>query len=230
MNQSDSDELPSSLIIFRSVGYGLLLFILIDFIDIIFPLHFMDPTWEFQTIGTVVERVPLPLIGLLFIFYKEASFRAKWELSVLKLLSRASLLFGILFLLLIFLCVSNALRINKINDDRVNTQINQQLSQVQQIEQQLNKATASELEDFLARSNTKGVLPDVKKPQELKSRLLAEVDKSRSNLKVQAEATRRTRRLALIKSSVKWSLGCLIAGDLFIRIWQATRWARKAIK
>ena len=230
MAQSDSKQLQSNLVLFHSIGYGLLLFVLIDIIDLVFPFHFMDPVWEFQTIGLVVERVPLPLIGLVLVFYKEADFRAKWELKVLKLLSQASLLFGIIFLILIFFCASNALRINKLNNDRVAERTNQQLSQLQQIEQQVDKATVSQLESFLARVNAQGASANINNTQELKSRLLTELNKSKNTLMSEANTTRKTRRLALIKSSVKWGLGCLIAGDLFIRVWQATRWARKATK
>ena len=229
MPQSDIKDLHSSEILFHSIGYGLLFFVLIDFVSVIFPLHIMDPVWELQTVGALVERVPLPLIGLVLIFYKEADFRAKWELKFLKLLSHVALLVGIFFLLLIFLCASDTLRINKMNDDRVNTQTNQQLSQLQKTEQQVDRATATELESFLVQIKTQGVSP-IQNPQELRSRLLSELNKSKSKVKAEAETIRQTRRLALIKSAVKWSLGCLIAGDLFIRIWQATSWARKANK
>ena len=230
MNQPASNEGQSSLLLFHLIGYGLLLFVLCDLIDVVFPPHIMDPIWEFETLGAVVERVPLPLIGLVLVFYGEANFRAKWELTVLKLLSRASLIVGVLFLLLIPLCISDALRINKINNDRVNTPTTQQLSQLQQFEEQLGKATANDLQSLLARLNAQGGSPDIKNTQELKSRLSTEIYKTQKTLKTQAEDTRRTRRLALIKSSVKWSIGALIAGDLFIRIWQATRWARGASK
>ena len=94
----------------------------------------------------------------------------------------------------------------------------------------MNKATDSELAGFLARINTQNVPQNIRNPQKLRSRLLSELGKSKSILKAEAATTRQTRRLALIKNAVKWGLGCLIAGDLFIRVWQATRWARKATK
>lgn len=229
MAQSNIKNLHSSEILFHSIGYGLLLFVLVDFIDIVFPFHFMDPVWEFKTVGAIVERVPLPLIGLVLIFYNKLDFRAKWELKILKFLSHTSLLIGIFFLLLIFLCASNSLRVNKMNDDTVNTQTNQQISQLQKTAQQVDKATATELESFLTQINTQGISP-IQNAQELRSRLLSELNKSQSKVKAEAETIRQTRRLALIKSAVKWSLGCVIAGDLFIRVWQATSWARKANK
>jgi hypothetical protein len=178
----------------------------------------------------VVERVPLPLLGLVLIFYKEANFRAKWELTVLKLLSWASLLIGVFFLLLIPLCVSDTLRINAINNDQITTQTAQQMSQFQQFEEQLDKATTNDLGSLIARINVQGSSPNIKNPQELKSHLLTEANKAEKTLKTQAEATRRDKRLGLFKSSLKWNLGSLISGVLFIRIWQASRWARESTK
>ncbi len=229
MTRSESNEWQTSLL-FHLTGYGLLLFVLCDLIDIIFPPHIMDPVWEFQTIGAVVERVPLPLLALVLVFYKEANGRARWEPTVLKLLSWASLLVGVLFLLLIPICVSNTFRINNLNNNRINTQTTEQMSEIRQIQEQLDKATTNDLESLLARINAQGGSPDIKNPQELKSRLLTEVDKSERTLKTQAKATQKTKGRQLIKSSVKWNIGALIAGDLFIRIWQASRWARESTK
>lgn len=230
MAQSNVKDLHSNEILIHSIGYGLLLFVLIDIVDIVFPFHFMDSVWEFQAIGALVERVPLPLIGLVLIFYKETNFRKKWELTILKLLSQVSLLVGIAFLLLIVLCVSNSLRINKMNDDRVNTQTNQELSTLQQTEQRIKKATDTELVNFFNQLSGQATAPKIQNPQEVRSRLLGEINKSKNQLKAESEKLRRTRRLELFKSVVKWSFGCLIAGDLFIRVWQSTRWARKATK
>lgn len=230
MTRSESNEWQTSLLLFHLTGYGLLLFVLFDLIDTVFPPRFMNPVWEFQTIGAVVERVPLPLLGLVLVFYGEANFRAKWEATVLKLLSRASLLVGVLFLLLIPLCVSNALRINGINNNTIATQSTQQMSQIRQLEEQLGKATANDLESLLARINAQGGSPDINNPQELKSRLLTEVNKTEKALNTQAKATRRDKRFGLLKSSLKWNLGALISGVLFIRIWQATHWARESTK
>lgn len=226
MAQLESDKWQSSLRLFHMIGYGLLLFVLLDIIYIFFPPHFMDPIWEFQMLGAVVERAPLPLLALVLIFYGETNLRARWEKNVLKLLSRFSLLVGLLFLLLILLGIGDAIRIYNINNKQINEQLVQQQSKIQQFEDKLLKAKDHELEDIIKRVNTENGSFEIKDAQQLRVSLLTEANKSERNLKIQAEATRKTKNNALIKSSVKWNLGCLIAGDLFIRVWQATRWAR----
>lgn len=226
MMRSEQNELQSTHLLFHVIGYGLLLFVFFDFVDIFYPPRFMNPIWEFQTIGALIERVPLPLIGFVLVFYGEKNYRSKWEIIILKLLSQVSIVLGVLFLLLIPLCISDAIRINNLNNDGINTQITQQVAQIQQFEQQLNKATDQDLANLYTRINSQNPTPEIKNSQELKSRLLTEAQTSQSKLKSQAEATRKNRNLGLLKNSVKWCLGALIAGDLFIRIWQATRWAR----
>lgn len=230
MMHSENNELSSSHLLFHMIGYGLLLFVFLDIIDVIIPPQLMNPIWEFQTLGQVVERVPLPLLGLVLVFYGEDIYRSKWEKVVLKFLSHASILVGILFLLLIPLCISDAIRINNLNNERINQQFEQQISQMQKFEQQVNKASDQELAAILARMNSQSNSSEVKNSQELKNRLLTEVQKSQSDLKSQVQATRKDKGLGLLKNSVKWCIGALIAGDLFIRIWQATRWARSGKK
>lgn len=52
----------------RFIGYGLLILTLFDVIYIIVPPLFMNPAWELQTLGTLVEHTPVPLIGIGLIF------------------------------------------------------------------------------------------------------------------------------------------------------------------
>lgn len=228
MMRSEHNESHSTHLLFHVIGYGLLLFFFFDIVDLFFPPRFMNPIWEFQTIGALIERVPLPLIGLVLVFYGEKNYRSKWENVILKLLSQVSILVGVLFLLVIPLCISDAIRINNLNNEGIDTQITQQLSQIQQFEQQLNKATDQDLANLFSKLNNQSNTPEIQNSQDLKSRLLTEAQTSQTRLKSQAETTRKNRNQGLLKNSVKSCLGALIAGDLFIRIWQATRWARGA--
>jgi len=208
------------------VGYGLLVLALFDFMHILVPLRLMNPMWEIQTIGALVERVPVPLLGLMLVFYGETSFRKKWEITFLKVLSWASLLVGVLFLLLIPLVVVNTVRIDKQITYQTSTQVSQQLSELQQLENQVNKGTDKDLNILATRLN-QGRQVDVKDPQELKSRLLSEITKAKKTIQPQTTAALADRRLALLKNSIKWLLGSLVSGVLFIYIWANTSWTRR---
>lgn len=221
MSQSLSNASPFSLH-FRLVGYGLLMLALFDLIYILVPLQLMNPIWEFQTIGGLVERVPIPLLGLMLVFYGEGTSRKKWEIILLKLLSWASLLIGFLFLLLVPLLVVNTSRLN----NQVSSQVTQQLTQLQQLENQVSNGTPQDINELATRLN-QGRPVDIKDPQQLKSRLLSEITKAKNTIQPQTTAALADRRLALLKNAAKWLLGSLVSGVLFIYMWNTTRWARR---
>jgi hypothetical protein len=215
-----------SMTIFRMLGYGLLLLALFDIIEMFIPPNFMNPSWEFQTFGAMVERVPVPLIGLVMVFYGELHSRAKWELLTLKFLSWLTLLVAIVFLLLIPLAIGNTVRLSKQSSAQITTLSQQQISQAEQVEKQLSQATPEQVENFL---KSQGRSSDSKNPQELKGQILSGVSKAKEQIKTQAKVTESSQRLNLLKSSVKWNLGALVSAALFISLWKATRWARASM-
>lgn len=212
----------------RVIGYCLLILALFDTIDILVPPHFMDPAWEIQTIGQLVERVPVPLLGLGLVFYPKSDFRSKWEGLPNKFLSWASLLAGVLFLLLVPLLVVDNSRIDDQINYQINTQVTQQLSGLEQVEKQLNKATtAQDIDGVIARLNLKGLPPNIKNQRQLKSRILSEITKAKKTIRSQALAAGADRRSALLRSSFKWLLEALVSGATFIYIWGITCWVRR---
>lgn len=213
--------------ILRRIGYCLLVLALLDLISILFPPRLMNPTWEFQTIGALVERVPVTLLGLGLVFYAEADFRSKWERLPLKFLSWASLLAGVLFVLLAPLLLRNSLRLDNQINYQINSQVTQQLAGIEQIETQLaNATTAQEVSSVIARLNIKGLPPNVNTEQ-LKSRLLSDITKAKATIRPKSEAAWADRRLTLLKNSIKWFLGSIASGTLLVYLWHATRWARR---
>lgn len=220
MAQSVYKEWSSSSL-FRPIGYCLLLLGLFDIIDIFVPLRFMNPNWEFQMIGSLVERLPVALLGLGLVFYGKKDIQSKWELPILKFLSWASLLVGILLLLLSPLLVVDSLRLKNQINHQINTEVTQQLSQLERIEKQVSQGTDSDITNAMTRLN-QGMPLDIKNPQEVKSKLLAEINQAKGKIRTQTETAWVDRRLALVKNSVKWLLGVLVLGVLFIYIWRLT--------
>lgn len=214
MTQSVSNDLWSSSR-FRIVGYSLLVLALLDFIHILVPPQFMDPMWEFQTIGKLVERVPVPLLGLMLVFYGDAQLRRKREIKLLKFLSWASLIIGVLFLLLIPLLVLDSSRLNNQINDQINSQLNQQVSGLQQLQTKVSQGTDKDLNDVVARLTGNSQIA-VKNTQEVKSKLLSNITKTKSTVESQVKAAAAQQRLALLKSSAKWLLGAMVSGVLFI--------------
>lgn len=211
------------LLMIRSAGYLLLLLALLDIVTLLIPLQLMNPLWEFQTMGAIVDRVALPILALVLIFYGENQFRNRWGRSLVGVISWGSLIGGLLLLVLVPLGLINTARIQELAAAQLTAQYQQQLAQTQQAESQLLKAPPQEIRNFLIQQ---GLDPKTVSPQATKEQLLASMSQLRQQAKNQFEAEQNNRRLQLLKSSAKWNLGALCAGVFLIYVWKLTAWAR----
>lgn len=219
--KSQSDT-PWSVAVFRKIGYGLLLLALFDLIATLIPLNFMNPMWQFETMGAIVERVAVPLIGLVLVFFGEEKFRSSLEQKLLKSLRWLCLLVGVLFFLLIPLGLVSTIQAKKINDTQMDGQFRQQKVRIDRVEKQLNIIQDQDLENFI---KSQGRSLDGQSPQQARDQFLEKIKKDKKQLQAQFEQAKATRRLTLLKNCAKWSLGALVSGILFIYIWFLTRWA-----
>lgn len=215
-------ETPWSVAVFRTVGYGLLVLALFDLIATLVPIRLTNALWLFETMGAIVERVTIPLLGLVLVFFGEEKFRSSIEQKLLKALRWLCLLVGVLFLLLIPLGLVSTLQVRGIYKVQTNNQFNQQKVQIERIERQLNQMKDQDLENFI---KNQGRTLDGQTPQQAKEQFLTKINKDKQQLRLQFEQAVANRYLALIKNSIKWNLGALVAGVLFIYIWYLTRWA-----
>lgn len=225
MNDMQSEQ-SFSIYRLRWIGYGLLILSLIDTISILTPPQFLNPVWELQTIGALVERVPVPLLGLALIFFGEEYERQGLEELFLKFLSWICLLLALLFLLMLPLGIVNTIRVNNDNNKQITDRANQQLAQLQQVEERLNKGTPEDLKNLGGELARLGVQTNTQDPQELKTQILSRITPAKESLQKQSQAVQSNQRLALLKNSVKWLLGALISSVLFFTIWRGTDWAR----
>ncbi len=221
--ESGNDPSGRSARALRCVGYGLLVLTLLDWAVILFPPQFMDPAWEFQTIGALVERLPVPLIGLALVFYGEFQQRSRWESPTLKGLSWLSFGLGLLFFALVPLGVVDTSRLSEQSDRDLSTAYEQQLAQVKQIEQRLSETDPSEINKFLEQQ---GVNAGKLTPEDVRKQALGEIQAAKGRSQSQLEDEKKNRLRSLLENSVKWNLGAAIGGTCFIYVWRVTRWAR----
>jgi hypothetical protein len=218
-------ELTWSIRIARIMGYGLLALAFFDLIETFMSLELMNALSQFQTIGILVERVPVTLIGLVLVFFGGLEERNRLETLLLKCLSWLTLLVGILFILLIPLGIGNTVQINNILVAQVNTQYEQKISQAKGFEERVKQATPENILDIVKRQ---GGPVAGKNPQQIKDEILSKVDKSKADFKAQADASKSQQQRSWLRKSVKWNLGALISGFLFISIWKYTDRIRTA--
>jgi hypothetical protein len=213
----------------RTLGYGLFFFAILDLFAALVPPSFRDAAWELQTFGEMVERCPIPLIGLILILYGENNNRLKFESIILKILSWISLFLGILLIAFMALGLSATFRLNTQNTLQIDSQRNQGLSQLQQVQENLSKAKDVQLEEFL-KKNSQNVAPTVQSPQQLRQQVSKNIADARKRLQRDSLVAANTKRNALLKNSVKWSFSGLVAAFIYVYIWRKSAWARKSVK
>lgn len=218
-----------SLGLWRLVGYAFLILFALDLAEILIPPQFLNPEWEFQTLGTIVERVAIPFIALILIFHGGNYLRKGWEFVALPSLSWLSLLVGILFLLFVPLGIINTIRIDTLTNKQITKATNQRLEVLKQVETRLKDVQNKQDMQVLISQLNSGNAPVIENDQQLtqvKTNLTEFIKNSRNQLNNQAEMARKQGKKSLLKRSVKWNLGALISGILFIMTWQMTKWAR----
>ncbi len=224
-------SLLRSATLFRWIGYGLLIFSLFDTISIFIPPDFLNPGWEFQVIGQLVERVPVPLIGMVLVFYGEKLGRKKWEIPLVKLLSWLTVVFAVIFFLLAPLGIINTVRLNNRSNLQIDTEMQQRTEQIAQVKELLAKAsTPAEMQDLISRLDTQGRAPNIKDSQqldEIKKQVSEVISQAETTMQTQAQEAKSNRQTNLFKNSIKWNIGALVSGALFIFLFTGTAWARK---
>lgn len=217
-----------SIAILRLVGYGLIAMALIDYASLLIPPQLMNPVWEFQTVGGIIERIPIMLLGMVFIFWGERSDRTPIETFLLKYSSWLCLIFAIFLLLTLPLNIVNGFRIYYYNNAKINQQIESRVEVLNNFQNELEKAQSLEqtIQLLQKQSQRKIKLSQSVDPEKLKNDILKSLAENQNSIKSQADNLRNNQRVDLLKQGLKWNLGSLIAAFIFLFIWQNTLWAR----
>lgn len=88
------------------------------------------------------------------------------------------------------------------------------------------------MRELISRLDTQGRSPDIQNREQvnqIKEELSGFLSTTAQRTQIEAEQTRRNRRITLFKNSVKWNIGALVSGVLFVTIWRGTAWARKKV-
>lgn len=209
MTQANEHESPFAPF-FLSAGCALLALSLLDIVNIFVPLRFTDPAWEFQLVSSLVERSPVPLLGVMLVLVGVKNLR------IFQFLSKACLVVGILFLLLLPLLISSVWRIQQ----QSNQQIVQQTTGLQKLKNQLNQAkTDRDINNVLTRLNPQGNTPQIKNPQQVRNQILERIAVTQKRVEAQA-ANQRSINLNLFRNAFKSGFGALIVGIWFLTVWR----------
>lgn len=214
--------------ILRWCGYGFLLMAGFDILQSLIPLGFTNPLWEMSMMANIVERVPIPILGFLFVFWGEDEERKIWEEKLLKFLPWLCLTLGIVFLLMLPLTAINTWRINQANNLQVDQKLQQEQRQIVQLESQVNQVNLQQLISIASQLKAVGIEINIAQPQpQLKADILAQITKAKTQMPDRAAALKSNQTFDLLKKSLKLFLGALISSVLYLQIWRTSSWIRK---
>ena len=229
-----SGNLSQAIGLLRLIGYGLLALAFLDLLQIFASPQFRNPTWEFELIGQLVERVAVPLIGLGFVFMGQQLNRQKRERLILKILSWLMLLVSILFLALIPLNIVSLIRIDRQSNEQLTAQVKQATEQLQEAKSQVSGITTiKQAEIFLSNLDPQNRVAEIQNSQsidEIKEKLSLSLSSGERQLRTQAKISKNRKYRVLLKNSVKWNIGALLSAALFLSIWKSTAWSRSKKK
>ena len=214
--------------ILRVVGYGLLMMAVVDFLNLLIPFKLMNPDWEFQTIGSIVERIPVIFLGIVFVFYEDTNYRTPIEKILLKIISWSCLVLAIFLILVIPLNINNAFRIYRAYNANLNYQVVPRLEIIQDFQHQIKSANSQEniAKILQQNSSTKVALPESLELDDFKNNITENLQKESDSLQHKAQKQRQKKRYQILRKVIKYNLGALIAIFLLIFIWKNTFWAR----
>ncbi|MEM6598362.1 MAG: HpsJ family protein, partial [Cyanobacteria bacterium P01_C01_bin.69] len=199
----------SSLGVPRIVGYSFLIMVLLNWTDILLPPRFLNPTWELETVGAIVESTPLLLFAAVLFFYGENEYRNRLEQILVRVLSQICLPVAICFFLLVPMSANSTIRINQEIDSQVGDSFGFQMAQVDELEQQLEQASNEEIIAILKSQGVQGVVEDQSiVPKEL---LLDYLTETRQEIRRETNAAKRRRKRSTTKNAMKWTIGAIIS-------------------
>lgn len=204
------------------VGYGLVLFSLLDLLIFLYPPQFLDFTWEYNTFNYFVDSSAGTVVGFWIVLSRELAGleRYKIEKVLNRFLAWITLILAIIYFLLVPFGISAAFRLHRNNGFLATNQQNQGLQQLETIRSRVNSASDADLGNLQRQvpNNPSNPLP-ANNPTEFRKALLAQLDAQANNIREQTKTAIANSRQAILKRTLKSVLGALIVSFIFLRLW-----------
>jgi hypothetical protein len=215
----------------RWVGYGLLALAIFDWVELLIPLQLMNPVWELQTLGELVEKVPVLLVGAALVFLGDREEIEGIEKWVLKGLSWCMLLLAIAYFLMIPWGLFNTSQLDRQTRQRIDAQVVEARTLAEQARSSLAQVqTSGDLQILVRHLSQAGIaLPSGDAPdlETLKTHVQQELAVMEQQVNHQARQNLNDERFELFKKSLKWNLGALVSAMLFMILWRGSAWVRR---
>lgn len=101
------------------------------------------------------------------------------------------------------------------------------IEQLANQESQINQLNNEQLQNLLDSASIPDNVIDLDTPEQLRTRLLESVNRSKEGLQNQASTLQQNQTLELKKRAIKFNLGAFLSGIAFMSIWYFSRWVRQ---
>jgi hypothetical protein len=227
MGISSGGDTSENLSVYRLrwVGYGLLLFALVDTVHSFLMANPADPRFGINLIGQIVERVVVPLLGFALVFFGEFYGRKTPEKLALRFLSWLCLVLAVAYFLMIPPLLLQTFGLKSQVKAKAKEVETVQLAQLQKLEDQLKSSSPEDIKKMATQLKSAGLPVDPSKPDAVKTQIEGRIKAMRAQIPVQVQQ-QVSQFKGLTRNAVKWTLGAIISGVLFIYLWKSSRWAR----
>lgn len=206
------------------IGYALVIVSVGDFLYILYPPQFQNPTWELNAIGSLIENSWALLIGFGFIFSRYFTGNAEYiwflEIFILRVIRWVILIMAIGFIFLIPLVVLNTNRLIDSSKEEITKQLATQLNQIKNVDSQLDQV--SDINQIIALGKSLGLntddFPTIPKAQ-IKTQIRERLTTFKSNVEQQSVNIQKQQSRNILKNSAKILFSGIIMCSIFIIIW-----------
>ncbi len=211
--------------LFRGTGYALLLVTLVLYVSFFIPPAFGNPAWQLQLMGNLVQNLAFPAVGLTLAFYGARNWRLKRELVLMQVFSYGALLAALLFMMLLPLGLSSTFRLYNQGQADLVQGLDQRLSALQRVENQVEKATTdAQINELIAQMKVQ--TPSGISPKQVKEQMEVQITQARAKLQNSTELQKKEQQFSIIKNFVQQALIAIIAAGIFMWLWWISAWAR----
>lgn len=215
------------------VGYGLVVFSILDLLIYLIPIRFFDFNWEFNTFNYFVDSSPGSIVGFWIVLsreFNESINKYIIEKTLIRFLAWSTLFLSIIYFLLIPVGVSAAFRLYKNTNAQFMFQQSNGIAQVEQIRSKIKTASDRDLAGLQKQipNDSKTSIP-FQSPSTFRQSLLEQIDNQANSVRAQTAQAIKNNREVVLKRTLKSLVGAVIVGLLFLRFWLQDPKRRMAI-
>lgn len=208
------------------VGGGLLTLFALDLAQAMAVYRPFNPEDDQALVLQVIERIAVPLVAYVLIFWWESPAAGRFELTVRKLLSMGSLLFSLACVGLAIMAVQSGVRLENRATQALDQQARERTATLDRLAKEIPQMPPNRVRATYQEVTRRPEVPLEMSTEEMRAQMLAALPEAHTASQTAwIDSTARARRLQFLMSA-KYFFGGIIAAVLFFLIWDATHEAR----